>query len=336
MTHPGYFTDSLSNQHWYRCVQCKYDGFDLDAICQHVLLQHGPIILPAMDIPLERWVADTRARAPLPMVRVGIGLLTWNIGRVSAYAARAVRNEVQRLGLLGVEAKVLWLDNGSDDDTVKTVREHLGDVWAVADVRQVNLGQCVARNLIIAEALYAKCDYLCMVDGDIELIPYSVFAMTEYLHSVLHLGIGCVGMYSRNCNHVWDQHVAVTCRHIEPWMVSHDPGIAWTNYGVFNMQMFRDGIRFDEATCFQGPGWGLEDDDLYLRMKLAGYASVNTQYFRHLHRRRHSSLKLLDPVLAAKVFIQRQAYLMHKYHNMPLVEREVEMIGRMTMPVLEY
>jgi GT2 family glycosyltransferase len=324
-TSPGYFIDSIGGQPWYRCQRCPYDGFLHENIRAHVQYAHGgPIAMPA---PGPTCIAGHK---------IAIGLLTWNTCSASICAATAIRQEIDRLIDAGAVPRLFWVDNGSTDDTVECVRtalwyrcrDHCTEIHN-AD----NLGQSVARNSIIAECLAWGADYLLMVDGDIEIVPGSALSMGNYLETASP-ATGCVGVYCRNCTHVRDVEVATEFPALDDCYLDLQPAIAWTNYGMFRRSVLET-CKFDTSGPFAGPGWGFEDDDYYMQMVVAGYCSLNTKYVRHMHRRRHSSLRALEPSLAAKVFRDRQQYMIAKWGNEPLVADRIRLLANQTMPVVD-
>lgn len=338
--HIGYFVDSIASQQWFRCLRCQYDSFSLGSIRDHVRYAHSdPLILPESAMDLRSWIAQNH-HSPLHGKRIGISFLTWNTRTASQHGLSAICTEMDRLDSMGVASRCFWVDNGSQDGTVASlqtlIQAHGAQNRVISRANAENLGQGSARNWAIGEFLRWGGDYLLMVDGDIEIVPYSSFAMASYLHGT-DAYIGCFGMHCRNCTHVMDSEVAVDCRKIEPWMVDRDPFIAWTNYGVFRKEVL-ELCKFEENGPFYGPGWGFEDDDYQLQMMVHGYDSINTKYYRHLHRRRHSSVGILGRSLAAKVHAERKAYLLEKWGPCtdPGVQQYLFRLSNQTMPVLEY
>lgn len=193
---------------------------------------------------------------------------------------------------------------------------------------------------MIDAAMEWGADYLYLIDGDIETIPYSAFAMSQFLHFFggKHRvfddkSVGCIGLLSNNCTSEWDEQTARSCRRIELTMINSKPNIAWTQYGVFSREVFESGVRFDENPPFNSPGWGFEDLDLYLTMKSKGFECLNTPYFRHIHRHRHSSIPLLGS-LAAKAFEARKTYVLEKWCMDKELHTLLEVFKTYRMPVL--
>ena len=330
-----YYETYIQGQTVYRCVKCMYNTFEKKNIDYHSKKSHGVLPLPEMDIPLVEWINTRSKDTLLRSKKLAIGFLTWNCSEAAYSSATAIQEEVGRLLTMGLRVPdIIWVDNGSSDDTVAVVRDCLGNTEYTQLMECTNSGQSIARNNIIESALASKVDYLLMVDGDVELIPFSSHALLRFVTE--HTPYGCLGFYSPNCTHLEDGSAAKECRVIVPEMVSEQFLIAWTQYGLFDMKVFRDGVRFDTSPCFRGPGWGLEDDDLCIQMAEKGYKCANTRWFRYMHRRRHSSLKSLDRDLASKVFYQRKAYVNAKWGGKPFAKPYLEAVARENFPKLDY
>lgn len=338
MNHPGYFKDYMVREYVYRCAQCQFDTFSEDNIKGHVKATHPPINLPESDSDAAEWLESHRKLAIFAKNRLVIGFLTWNTVNASTLAAKAIAAEVEILRILGIDARVCWVDNGSTDGTVESVEAEFDAVPLTPHKLPTNMGQSHARNLILDCVDNANADYLMFIDGDVEPIKFSSYAMLRYLHEFPSVGV--VGMYTYNCTATEnDPTVAKECRYIPFSFVDDLPRIAWTQYGMFNARLFqgKKRLRFDTAECFQGPGWGFEDDDLGIAIWERGYGIRNTKMFRFMHRHRNSSLRLLDPALAAKVYAQRRDHVYNKWVNVvktPEAKHYLERLRNQTMPIL--
>jgi hypothetical protein len=176
-------------------------------------------------------------------------------------------------------------------------------------------------------------DYLLFMDGDIEIVPFSSFAMLRHMENQ-GSELGSIGVHSH-----WQTPIREKASpflyHIENGTVASTNLVAWTQYGMFRRAVFESGLRFDETEPFNQPGWGFEDNDLAFQMEMQGFCN---QYFSgmiYLHRAVHSSINILrqngyDPV---RLYHQRQQYLINKWsqtthiRNGPLVD-----IQRVVMP----
>lgn len=338
----GFFRDNSLGQDVYRCKWCPFDTFERSKAIYHFNAQHLPfggkpvVDLPETDIPIGEWVQREKNARRLAGTRVKLGFLTWNTVEASIQGAAAIVTECRRLREFGLEPSISWSDNGSTDGTVGKV----GGIFlnsgfdTIHHTLLTNEGQSIARNLIIEDAVHQKDHYLMFIDGDVEIIPWSAYAFCRYLAGVDEK-LACVGMYTYNCTPKWDEDVALECRCIEEWMVSQKVRIAWTNYGMFRVSMFAStNIRFDTSAPFLGPGWGYEDDDLYLQMNYEGYDSVATNHFRFLHRHRSSSIPIMGRSLATKVYESRRRHIIDKWKPYPFAQYHVSAFEANQLPLV--
>jgi len=318
MIHPNFYRDHYNGEPVYRCCECKYDSFSLPTACDHARFRHPQRII--RDLP-----------GNIPPARVTVGFLTWNTLPASQNAAWSLLDAINAYPT----AHIAWFDNGSDDGTRESVESILLRSPNYRCFHSLsNIGQSAARNWIIDMAIANQSDYLLLVDGDIALIPGSIPAMVGYL-SRMDRRCACFGMLSYNCSADPDDQIAERMGVIDNWMV-RSSSIAWTQYGLFRVQPFREGLRFDEGPFFQGPGWGFEDDDLYLQMVNRGLVVHHTPYFRYLHRSRNSSIALLTPERAILVFEERKSYLISKWSTNPshTIRAHITRLANQNLPVL--
>lgn len=341
MRHQNYFKDLIGKHPVFRCCECAWDGFAESNALQHSTL-HEAKEMPVESLPHNEWLKDEMRQWKLKDIGITIGLLTWNTREASRFAAISVVEEINRLRKFGARAKYCWVDNGSSDGTVKELKEIFDGVPGSRHLGKENRGQCASRNEYIYDALEDDHEYLIMVDGDTELIPYSTYAMAVFMER-MDRTVGCFGLDSSNSTATGDSQVAEHMREVEDWMVQCHKEMAWTQYGIFRTEMFmlnlrykKPGIRFDEADCFLGPGWGLDDNDIFLQMHASGYKSLSTPYFRYMHRYRHSSMAHMDPSLLNKNFQERCRYMVTKWKDHPskVVVDHVNRLANATLPML--
>jgi glycosyltransferase involved in cell wall biosynthesis len=255
--------------------------------------------------------------------RVVLALLTWNTRDVTLESLQAHVAEARLLRRLGHDALVCVCDNGSTDGTATTLRtlDESLDVEHNFILNEQNLGNSVARNQIIDYARSVGADYLLFMDGDIEIIPFSSVAMLRHLEGS-GSRVGCIGPHS------WGQtnqrsRVSSYLYAINPSTVATMNVVAWTQYGMFRMEMFESGIRFEECPPFDGPGWGFEDNDLVFQMDQKGYLC---QYFSdstYLHRDPRSSIRIMTNlgIDATRLYDARKRYISEKWRNVPDIAR---------------
>ena len=309
-----YATGQWRNHIKYSCYDCNYSNLDdKDAAQKHVDGSKHGLSINCDDETFIRQSAGT-----VPNIHVTLGFLTWNTFIVSAEGAKSLYEEAKRLNQLGIIVNVVILDNGSTDGTydslLNTRRNNSFDGFSIILGNRVNEGISKARNRIIEEALYRGSNYLLMLDGDIQVVPFSTFAMTKYLYD--HPNVGCIGAYA----HHWTQDKKDATRRlyeIPDSRVEHDIPCAWTQYGMFRCAMFQAGMRFDENGPFGEPGWGFEDDDLGFQMVEAGWKNKYFNGMTYLHRNVRSSWPNLTAsgVDVFSAFKARKAYLHQKWRS---------------------
>jgi hypothetical protein len=159
--------------------------------------------------------------------------------------------------------------------------------------------------------LECNADYLLFMDGDIEVVPFSSFAMLRYME---HHGdrLGCIGACSAGQTPIRDR---ASRAFFSIGKVETTNLVAWTQYGMFRKEIFLDGIRFEEGGPFTGPGWGFEDNDLAFQMEMKGY--VNQRFFgmTYLHRDARSSIRIMKElgIDARNLYSKRKQYVIDKW-----------------------
>jgi glycosyltransferase involved in cell wall biosynthesis len=318
----------------------KVTARDWVALCA----PHGlrPLAAPQED-PREDDVALFRNRLPYPHACIGgvfvkgddslacsprtvvLAMLTWNTCAVTMDSVHAYVREAAMLARVGHRPIICICDNGSDDGTREALRafERGLEVPHQFIYNNENRGSSVARNQMIAFALQAGADYLLLTDGDVEAVPFSSMAMLRYMESSGRW-LGCLGADSSA--HSTDRGRVSTCLYsVADCRILSTALVAWTQYGMFRMQMFKEGIRFDEGGPFGGPGWGFEDNDLSFQMAAKGYRNEYFAGMTYLHRAARSSVRNLrrigmDPTA---LFVSRKNYLVGKWSGVAPIEGTV-------------
>ncbi len=253
--------------------------------------------------------------------KVTLALLTWNTRDISLESLAAFAREAATLKRLGHEASIVVCDNGSTDglpDALRAAGERL-EVEHHFILNDGNRGSSVARNQIIDHFLERGGDYLFFMDGDIEVVPFSSFAMLRHMEDSGRL-LGCVGA------HMYGQ--SPLRARATPFLYSLDglklrdeELLAWTQYGLFRREVFEAGVRFDVAHPFDREGWGCEDNDLAFQMTVKGFRIQCFEGMTYLHRNMHSSMRILralgvDP---AANYETRKRYVIQKWAGTPAI-----------------
>jgi hypothetical protein len=320
MTHPGYTQRKWGrNLTLHQCLRCDYNTANESSMAVHVQGNHGgPIPMPEIGVPIEDWAISEREKGTLKGVRVALGFLTWNCKDAAVPAAEELGREADRLRALGADPAILWVDNGSDDGTAEAVRgvlfpeaERCNGKTRHGHFLETNMGSSVGRNKIVELAKSYKSDYLLFIDGDIQVIPYSAYALTVALRS-LDNDTAVLGLDSSNCGPEGDVGISPDMRAVHPWMMKRSDLTALTQYGLWDMRVFND-CRFDETGPFGGPGWGLEDDEMWLQFTAKGWKQYTVYPFRYTHRHIHSSVRALGGDFVLKNFEERRRYVINKW-----------------------
>ncbi|HEU4742142.1 MAG TPA: glycosyltransferase [Meiothermus sp.] len=261
--------------------------------------------------------------APPRPRRVVLALLTWNTQTISLESLQAYVREAQMLRRLGQEAMICVCDNGSSDGTAEALRELEGRLPVPHRfiLNPQNRGNSIARNQIIAAMLEWGGDYLLFMDGDIEVVAGSSFAMLRHLENQGHT-LGCIGADS-----AWQSPqrglttpflYAVEGMRVEPTNL-----VAWTQYGMFRREVFEDGVRFDESDPFDQAGWGFEDNDLAFQMEVKGYRNERFLGMTYLHRAARSSIRIMHSqgIDAAGLYARRKQYVIEKWARVPQISQ---------------
>lgn len=252
---------------------------------------------------------------------VVLALLTWNKRDVSIDSVKAYVQEARMLRRLGLRPLICVCDNGSTDGTQEAIRalEPLIDVPYRFIFNGENKGNCIARNQIIDTMLETGADYLLFMDGDIEVVPFSSFAMLRYLEDSGDR-LGCIGADSTHQTPHRNQASRFQYA-VHACPVDTDNAVAWTQYGMFRRAVFEAGIRFDETGPFAGPGWGFEDNDLAFQMEEAGFLLQRFSGMTYLHRDLRSSVRLLEArgIDATSLCELRRLHVINRWADVPAI-----------------
>ena len=303
---------------YVKCLDCSVnymgDDCETDMIkhCEHT--GHGKV----ESISLGKVHQIALSNESLETVTVTLGYLTWNTPSVSLEGIYALAREAMRLRELGARVSVFIVDNGSAESMLLALHDkmtkHPEVDWDSVHLLPLekNYGISKARNMILDYAVQIKSDYILLMDGDIEVVPYSVYHMVRYLRC--HSDVGCIGAYPNS----WTDkrgHEDAVLGEIPESRVRGDIRCAFTQYGLFRGSMFRgrDALRFEERGPFGEPGWGLEDDDMYLQLLANGWENKYFSGMVYLHRALHSSWDSLGMNNVLSIFQERKEFLLDKW-----------------------
>lgn len=251
--------------------------------------------------------------------RIVLALLTWNTRQASLESLNAYVREAQMLQRLGQIPFLCVCDNGSSDGTAEALRilDAQIDLSHKFILNSSNLGNSIARNQIIEYVLACDADYVMFVDGDIEIVPFSTFAMLRHMEANGHR-LGCIGANSMGQTPHRGQASPVIYS-ISDFRIATTNVVAWTQYGLFRRAIFDAGVHFDETSPFDQPGWGFEDNDLAYQMEINGFVNQYFSGMTYLHRNARSSVRLLRQarIDVDELFAQRKQYVINKWASVP-------------------
>lgn len=253
--------------------------------------------------------------------RVVLALLTWNKREVSVDSVRAYVTEARMLRRLGHQPFLCVCDNGSTDGLPAALKalEPQIDIPHRFIFNRENLGNSIARNQILDYMIECDADYLLYMDGDIEVVPFSSFAMLRYMENCGYQ-LGCIGADSRGQNPFRSQ-ASKAHFSVQEGKIQTTDMVAWTQYGMFRRAIFDEGVRFDETPPFNGAGWGFEDNDLAFQMAVRGF--INQHFFGmvYLHRDLRSSVKIMREtgIDANALYERRRQYVLKKWDHIPRI-----------------
>ena len=222
---------------------------------------------------------------------------------------------------LGHEPILCVCDNGSTDglaDGLRAVEPQI-DIPHTFILNPSNFGNSIARNQIIDFMLESDADYLLMMDGDIEIVPFSSFAMLRYLENNGRR-LGCIGADSSGQT-PRRERASRYLYSVDGCRIETTNLVAWTQYGMFRRAVFEEGIRFDETKPFDGSGWGFEDNDLAFQMDVKGYLNHRFMGMTYLHRDARSSLRIMRErgIDVVTLYDQRKKYVIDKWAGVPQI-----------------
>ncbi|MEM3609337.1 MAG: glycosyltransferase [Candidatus Anstonellales archaeon] len=183
-----------------------------------------------------------------------------------------MKENIERLLSEGVE--VIVVDNNSQDCSKEVLRSFTNIIYKI---NEKLIGQSANRNWMIKQA-HGK--YILLLDSDILYQPKSFDYLIQRLQNAPE-NVKCVGfdpwIYAN------DKTLIQKCLpSIEEPLSEHGQPIAYTQYGVFDRDIFyKYNIWFDENF---GTGYGAEDNDLALQMLQRGLKCVCVP-FRYYHNK---------------------------------------------------
>ena len=288
---------------------------------------------PASPIPFSPsygiQLRDGSALIPPAPKKIVLSLLTWNTRDISLESLAALVREAEMLRSVGLVPYLVVCDNGSSDGTQQALLTAVEDLRIIPHrllLNEHNRGSSIARNQVIDVLREVDGDYLLFLDGDIEPVPFSSFAMFRHLEAA-DPRVGCLGAHCEGQTRQREKSSPHLLSVADMVLADdrEDLWVAWTQYGLFRRQVFDAGVRFEEADPFDGAGWGCEDVDLAFQMHDRGFYCQAFSGMVYLHRNLNSSIPLLrktglDP---AKEYDLRRFHVIRKWEGKTLGRKTI-------------
>ncbi len=205
---------------------------------------------------------------------IAICLLTWNNIENTKIFFESLKPEIKTLNK---NYNILFyvVDNGSTDGTFKyLVNYDMEDIPVNVTCFEKNEGIGIAKNELILNAVKNKCKYMFMFDNDIKILNNSMSMMIEYMDK--HPNVGCFGQhidyFTKDLNDSKINEPLKEYGNIERNVKSgYEATRAWTHYGIYQVKMFQNGVKFDTTGPMGLAGYGFDDDDLGNQIVNSGY-----------------------------------------------------------------
>lgn len=248
-------------------------------------------------------------------VNFTVGLLCYNNREETIACLPALVDECYRLrAQQDVSLYLIMTDNGTDNSGTGVIEylQRNGHPFHNMSLETYpeNIGQSAGRNRIIERSLDSN--YIMFIDSDIQVVPYSFEYMFQHLRS--HLGVGCVTPHPARQTRSPEIATKIMTG-IE--FILNDCKTACTGYALYRASVFNGGspIRFEESGPFSGPGWGLEDDDIYLQLTCNGWGVDYFVGIIYLQRKPRSSWKFIEAsgVNVIQRFGERKEFFLEKW-----------------------
>ncbi|HWP67336.1 MAG TPA: glycosyltransferase family 2 protein [Candidatus Limnocylindria bacterium] len=279
----------------------------------------------------------TAAAAP----RVAVQILTWN--RVDELVP--CLESFSRIDYPNYE--VIVLDNGSEDETVATVRARFP--WVTLIENGENLGFCKGNNVGLRYVLARDFDYVLLLNSDTEVLPGLLHELVAVMESDPRIAIaGAKNVLLENPTYMWGQYGEVTwgpmlvrtVGRFAPDERRDDPprDVDWViaNGCLVRCEALRTVGVFDEEF------WQCNEDvDWSYRARAAGYRVVYVDRAAILHKGGSSADLSHKKVFSYGYFIGRNAFVFARKHGTPLQRAKlfvmvcIGILGRITFFALD-
>lgn len=206
-------------------------------------------------------------------MRVSINIMTWDCLENTIILFDSLISELLSLkSEHDIDSEVFIFDSGSKPDMISYLENDVPKNWNIK-FNGKNDGICIGRNYMIEQSLKTDCKYLFMFDNDVKIIKNSLYEMIRYMEDRSNNKICCLAQ-NINC-YTKDIDNEIIPKEMPPykeWPISINMknGLggrrAWTHYVVYDIDLFKNGLRFEIEGPFGKAGYSFSDDHLGMQI----------------------------------------------------------------------
>src|SRR5262245_9518521 len=247
--------------------------------------------------------------------RVAVLILTWNrvdeiVPCLESFACNDYR-----------PCDVVVMDNGSEDETVATVRRDFP--WATLIENGTNLGFCRANNVGMKWALEQGYDYVMLLNSDTKVLPSLISELVSVMESDRTIGIaGAKNVLMENPDFTWGRYGQVTWgpmlvktvgRFARDERLGEPPrDVDW----VIGNACMMSHAALEKVGLFDEEFWQCNEDvDWCYRARKAGFRVVYVDRAAILHKGGSSADISHRKIFSYGYFIGRNAFTFARKHG---------------------
>lgn len=195
-------------------------------------------------------------------MKLSVNILCWNTLKTLKMTLDILREE-----LSDIKHEVIIIDNGSDDGTKDFLCSlkwiYNGDIRLVFNPENMGISRGKNQGIFMSGG-----EYVLLLDGDVVPVPNSIKKMIEFLDK--NQDKHTIGFYPNKFalqpnGYGTEQHESF-CHELFDVKESNTTCLF---YGMYRKTVFHT-VRMDESGEYANPGYGWEDHDFFMQMKVAG------------------------------------------------------------------
>ncbi len=269
--------------------------------------------------------------------RVAVLILTWNRVDEVVPCLDSIKAKLDYKN-----ADIVVMDNGSEDETVPTVKRDYP--WVKLLENGTNLGFCRGNNVGLKWALEQGYDYMMLLNSDTEYVPGLIPELVRTMEEDPKIGIvGAKNVLMENPEYTWGKYGVVTWgpmlvrtvgRFVPDDRLNDPPkDVPWV---IGNACMMRR-TALEKIGLFDEEFWQCNEDvDWCYRCRKAGYRVVYVDRAAILHKGGSSADISHKKIFSYGYFIGRNAWTFARKHANPFQKAKLlfmmilGMVGRIT------